>query len=136
MAEGGGHVLLVEDTAVNRVVLTRFLQAGSYRVTGAGDGAEALAAIEAQRASGGFDLILLDMIMPNVDGYTVARTLRAAGDATRIVALTANASDSDRDGCLAAGCDDFLAKPIERARLLATVAQNLVAAASASGERP
>jgi CheY-like chemotaxis protein len=65
-----------------------------------------------------FDLLLSDMQMPEMDGYTLAQTLRARGRRLPIVALTAHALAEDRDRCLAAGCNDYAAKPIPKSRLL------------------
>jgi two-component system sensor kinase len=72
-----------------------------------------------------FDLLVTDMQMPVMDGFTLVRTLRAAGDTIPIVALTANAMVEDEYRCRAAGCNDFTTKPIDKARLLGVCAKLL-----------
>jgi len=103
-------ILLVEDNEINRLVSTRMIEALGCRVAVAHDGAEAVASV----ARGHFDLVLMDCQMPVVDGYTATRRIRALpGDRGRvpIVAMTAHALAGDRDKCLSAGMDDYLAKP-------------------------
>jgi CheY-like chemotaxis protein len=75
-------------------------------------------ALEAKRASRPFNLIFMDMQMPEMDGYTATRALRAEGYNEPIVALTAHAIEGDRDRCLEAGCDDYVTKPVHRIVLL------------------
>ncbi len=70
-----------------------------------------------------YDLLLTDMQMPEIDGYTLAATLRASGRRIPIIALTANAMAEDRRKCLDAGCDDYASKPIKKVALLATCAK-------------
>jgi two-component system, sensor histidine kinase len=111
------NILVVEDNAVNRDVALRFLQKLGQRVTMAIDGLEGVSHAKA----GGFDLILMDMQMPVMDGLAATREIRShelqTGKRARIVAMTANASDTDRALCMEAGMDAFVAKPITLARL-------------------
>ena len=113
----GGHVLLVEDNPVNRQVAEALLDRIGMTVSVAENG---LAAIDAIRLRS-FDLVLMDMQMPVMDGLTATRKLRADGSTIRIVGLTANAFESDKADCLAAGMDDFVTKPVTRAKLEAVI---------------
>jgi CheY-like chemotaxis protein len=112
-----GRVLLVEDNLVNQKVAQKFVERLGCSVEIAHDGAEAVAACARER----FDLILMDMEMPVMDGTTATQRIRALetplGRRTPIVALTANALSEQIERCLNAGMDDFLSKPIEAARL-------------------
>jgi PAS domain S-box-containing protein len=107
-----GHVLLVEDNVINQQVALGILQISGYSVTVVNNGREALEA----HAEGGFDLILMDCHMPEMDGYEATRAIRqreaaANGKRIPIIALTANAMARDREECLEAGMDDHLSKP-------------------------
>lgn len=112
-------ILLVEDREDNRVLARKLLERAGFRVVEATDGREALEQVAAQRP----DLVLLDMSLPQVDGWTVARTLRQSPEFANlpIVALTAHAMDGDRERVLEAGCDEFLTKPIEVAKFIPTI---------------
>jgi len=99
------------------------LERAGAKVTAVGNGRLAVDAALAAKDSGcPFDVILIDMQMPVMDGYLATRELREHGYTGAIVALTAHAMTEDRQKCLDAGCDDYTSKPIDRARLLAIVA--------------
>jgi CheY-like chemotaxis protein len=112
-------ILLVEDHPDNRVLARKLLERAGFRVVEAVDGRQALE----QAAACKPDLVLLDMSLPEVDGWTVARTIRQSPDLRHllIVALTAHAMDGDRERVLEAGCDEFLTKPIEIAKFIPTI---------------
>jgi signal transduction histidine kinase/CheY-like chemotaxis protein len=123
-----GRVLVAEDNAVNQKLVRRLLEKNGLEVEVADDGAAAVRkALNARDERNIHDLVLMDMLMPVVDGYEATRMLRDEGYPSPIVALTANAMAGDRDRCLAAGCDDFLAKPIERPELLRVLRQTFAA---------
>ena len=114
----GLRLLLVEDNPINRKVALLMLQKLGYQVDVANDGAEALQAAASTR----YDLILMDCVMPVVDGFEATRRLRAAGGHSAevpILAMTANAFADDRKACLAAGMNDFLSKPVRQSELAA-----------------
>jgi CheY-like chemotaxis protein len=106
------RLLLVEDNAVNQKLALLFLARIGYRADTANNGVEALQSLTRQH----YDVIFMDMHMPEMDGLEAARRIRlmdAAGKRPWIIALTANAMQEDRDLCLAAGMDDFVSKPIQ-----------------------
>ncbi len=110
------RILLVEDNEMNRDMLSRRLTRRGFTVEIAIDGAEGV-----RRAlEGGWDLILMDMSLPEVDGWEATRQIRAAGTtgAMPIIALTAHAMSGDRDKALEAGCNDYDTKPVDLERLL------------------
>ena len=110
------RILLVEDNELNRDMLSRRLRRRGYDLAIAVDGAEAIAIASAQS----FDLILMDMSLPVIDGWEATRRLKAQPhtQAVPIIALTAHAMRGDRDQALAVGCDDYDTKPIDLKRLL------------------
>ena len=125
---GQPRVLVAEDNAVNRVMVTRLLQRFGARVTAVEDGVEAeAAALAAIEAGSPFDLLLLDMHMPKKDGYDVAHDLRARDYRGPIIALTAAALDEDRERCLRSGCDAHTTKPVDRRSLFQTLSSFLKA---------
>jgi CheY-like chemotaxis protein/HPt (histidine-containing phosphotransfer) domain-containing protein len=106
----GASILLVEDNEVNRLVANGLLAGLGYtRIATAVNGREAVQACEREA----FDLVLMDCQMPEMDGFEATTELRARGLKVPIVALTAHATTGDRERCLAAGMNDYLAKPVE-----------------------
>ncbi|MBK8097024.1 MAG: PAS domain S-box protein [Planctomycetes bacterium] len=135
-----GRVLLAEDGADNQRLLTFILRKAGAQVAIAGNGQVARdMALRAEASAAPFDLVLMDMQMPVMDGYQAASALRAAGFQKPIVALTANAMAGDRDRCLKAGCTEFASKPIDRRSLLQTLERLLASRPEpppAPAERP
>jgi signal transduction histidine kinase/DNA-binding response OmpR family regulator len=118
------HLLLAEDGEDNQRLLRVLLEAAGAQVTVVANGKQALEALEwAAEAGASFDVLLTDMQMPEMDGYTLASTLRARGEGLPIIALTAHAMADDRTRCLEAGCSDYAAKPVNRPALIALLAR-------------
>jgi CheY-like chemotaxis protein/HPt (histidine-containing phosphotransfer) domain-containing protein len=119
----GLHILLAEDNRVNQVLAVRILQKSEHSVTAVSNGREVLAKLEA----GDFQLILMDVQMPEMDGLETTRAIRAKEAATGrhvpIIALTAYAMKGDRERCLAAGMDGYVAKPIQPGELSEAIEQ-------------
>ncbi len=129
------RVLVVEDNAVNQLVARRLLERLGHRVAVAGDGLQALEALGGES----FDLVLMDIQMPEMDGLEATRLIRAGALGVRdprvpIVGLTAHALKGDAEDCLAAGMDGFLTKPVRREQLEAALARHL--AGPAAGAPP
>lgn len=124
LPELSGRVLLAEDGPDNQELITHHLRLAGAQVTIADNGRIALRLLnEARDAGTPFDLLVSDMQMPELDGYSLARTLRAQGERIPIIALTAHAMADDRAKCLAAGCDDYASKPIDRLAFLQACAR-------------
>jgi len=122
-----GNVLLADDNAVNLMLISKMVQKMGLRVTTAENGQEVMDHVAAAEFSGQhFDVILLDMQMPVMDGYQTVKRLRQQGYTRTVVALTASAMPRDRNRCINAGCDDFASKPIDRAQLYQII-QNAIA---------
>jgi PAS domain S-box-containing protein len=117
------RILLVEDNIVNQRVACRLLQKAGHSVTLAGNGRDALSALE--KCNWKVDAILMDVQMPEMDGLEATRAIRRheadTGAHLPIIALTAHTTKSDEDGCLEAGMDKFLTKPIDQDALLAAL---------------
>jgi CheY-like chemotaxis protein len=137
ISDGGLAVLVAEDNDINALLARALLHRLGHRPTIAENGAAAVENfLAATRAGTPYDLVLMDVHMPELDGLEATRRIRAAEAAmnlprTRIVALTANAFGEDRDACLAAGMDDFLVKPLDRDRLADILAKGLGASLAA-----
>ena len=112
-------ILLVEDNEMNRDMLSRRLERKGYSVVIAVDGAIGIQLANSEKP----DLILMDMSLPEVDGWEATRRLKASDDTKHIpiIALTAHAMSDDRDRALAAGCNDYDSKPVELPRLLGKI---------------
>ncbi len=112
------NILYIEDHPDNMLLVRRILQAESYTLLEAKTGAEGLSMVESHDV----DLVLLDINLPDIDGYEVARRLRSSANSavTRlpIIAVTANALKGDDKRALKAGCDEYISKPIDIQRLL------------------
>jgi two-component system phosphate regulon response regulator PhoB len=111
------HILVVEDESSLRQLLTQNLSYEGYSVAAADDGSEALSAHSARRA----DLIVLDLMLPLVDGFQVLRTLREHQDPVPVLMLTARGAEQDRVLGLSLGADDYLVKPFSVLELIARV---------------
>jgi len=121
-ANGGLSVLVVEDNAVNQALLAKMLERRGHAVVLTGNGADAVDRL--QESPGGFDVVLMDIQMPVMDGYeaTAVIRMREAQDSLPrmpIIAVTAHAMSGERDKCLEAGMDNYLAKPVSEAELMA-----------------
>jgi CheY-like chemotaxis protein/HPt (histidine-containing phosphotransfer) domain-containing protein len=116
------RILLAEDNVVNQKVALRLLERLGYRADVVANGLEALDAVQRQT----YDVVLMDLQMPEMDGLEASRRLKQSGAVTpspRIIALTADAMQGDRERCLAAGMDDYITKPIRVEALVAALAK-------------
>ncbi len=125
----GARVLVVDDNLINLKVAERMLENLRCDVDSVESGGEAIAAIE----EGDYDIVFMDCQMPEIDGFEATERIRRmeGGDRFPIVALTANAMEGDRELCLAAGMNDYLAKPIDRRRLAEMLTRYLVTRSNA-----
>lgn len=113
----GVKVLLVEDAPINQILIGRFLTGVGAQVDFAENGLEGVK----KAMSGEYGVVLMDIQMPQMDGYEATATLRQQGYSRPIIALTAHALKEDRDRCLKAGCTDHLTKPIDRKKLISQI---------------
>ena len=117
----GLHILLAEDNRVNQTLAMRLLEKHGHTVVIAGDGREALGALDREP----FDLVLMDVQMPEMDGFETTAVIRArekdTGAHIPIVAMTARAMSGDREKCITTGMDDYVSKPINLAELSAAI---------------
>jgi len=127
-----GRVLVVEDVPTNRKLLMLLLEKMGFEVSIAEDGRRAIDKAQAES----FDLILMDMQMPHVNGYEATRLLKQEGTTTPIIAVTAHAMKGDDKRCIEAGCDGYLSKPIDRDKLIATIRKCLPATNMVSSGHP
>ena len=119
---GGKNILIVEDVAENRVLLERILVKRGAKVTMAKDGSEGVS----RALAGKFDLVVMDVQIPVLDGYAATQKLRSQGFDKPIIALTAHAMKEDRMRCMEAGYTDYLTKPIQAQKFIATLNDNLL----------
>lgn len=113
------RVLLAEDNPDNQEMIKRFVSEQGAAVEVANNGNEALVKVRTSQ----FDVILMDVQMPELDGYEVTKTLRREGNKIPIIAITAHAMNDERDRCLEAGCDEFLTKPLDVLKLIQIIHQ-------------
>jgi two-component system, sensor histidine kinase and response regulator len=118
----GLRVLLAEDNAVNRLLVEELLRRQNVLVTSVESGLGVLEVME----NGTFDVVLMDVQMPGMDGYEATRALRARGASVPVIGLTAHALKGDREKCLASGMDDYLAKPVSPDALYERIARWVV----------
>ena len=133
----GTAVLLAEDGLDNQFLFATILRRAGARVTIVDNGRRAVASALAAQAEGcAYTAILMDMQMPELDGYGATSLLRGRGYKGLIIAITANAMSDDRERCLLAGCDDYLSKPLDPRSLVSTIARAVAAEAAGMDSRP
>jgi signal transduction histidine kinase len=116
-----GRVLIVEDSLTNQILIKLLLEKLGFVVTIAEDGFQAVDAVNSQV----FDLIFMDMQMPNMNGFDATKKLRNLGVKTPIIAMTGSVTHEDEGDCLKAGCDDYIPKPVDRSKLLKVISNHL-----------
>ncbi|MGE3776516.1 MAG: response regulator [Pirellulaceae bacterium] len=131
-----GRILCADDGVENQRLIDFLLRKAGAEVTIVENGQLAVEqALAAEQAGCPFDLILMDMNMPVLDGFDATRTLRSAGYTRPILALTAHTQAADREKCLSAGCDDFHPKPVQFDSLCAAIRRHLAPLPSRDAER-
>ena len=130
-----GRILLAEDGIHNQHILSIYLRQPGVELAIADNGRIAVEQVRRSMREGRpYDLVLMDMQMPEMDGYNATSVLRSDGYAGPIIALTAHAMAGDRDKCIAAGCTDYLTKPVSRNVLAAVVSRHLAAASPSQAD--
>lgn len=121
MQRGSVNVLLVEDNQFNQKLIEHLLTGDGYQLTVVGNGQEALEVLDQQK----FDIVLMDMQMPVMDGYEATRRIRNIEEFKKlpVIALTAHAMKGDCEKCLSVGCNDYLAKPVKKDMLIKAIKQ-------------
>jgi CheY-like chemotaxis protein len=114
----GMNILLVEDGKVNQIVVAKMLQDAGAMIQIAENGKLGIEAVERAKQSQEFDVILMDMQMPVMDGYEATFRLRQSGFKRPIIAVTAHALTGDMDKTLQAGCSAYISKPVDRSKLI------------------
>jgi len=129
-----GHILLVEDNAVNRTLAVRLLEKRGFTVTTAENGRIALAAIEKEK----FDAVLMDVQMPEMDGFEATAAIRQSESSSDrhlpVIAMTAHALKSDEEHCLAVGMDAYISKPIRTTELFSVIERVLANHTASAGD--
>lgn len=121
-----GLILVADDGIDNQRLVAFFLERAGYEVHTVSDGAAAVDSARQQIQNGNpYDLVLMDMQMPGVDGFEATRQIRQMGYQQPIIALTASSLPADRQTCIDAGCDDYVAKPFDFQPLLDMIAEKL-----------
>ncbi len=125
-SEFTGRVLVADDSPTNQLLIKLLLEKLGFVVTVAQNGMEVIEAVKNQH----FEMIFMDMQMPEMNGYTAAKRLRSMEVKTPIIAMTANIDEEDKNQCLQAGCDDYISKPIDRTYLIKVISSHLAAASA------
>jgi CheY-like chemotaxis protein len=133
------RILLAEDNLINRLVAVRLLEKRGHTIAVAVNGREVLAALDGT-ASAPFDVILMDVQMPDMDGFEATAAIRQnekiLGTHIPIVAMTAHAMKGDRERCIAAGMDGYVSKPIQAAELFEAIAGLMPATLATPSDAP
>lgn len=127
-----GKVLVVEDNPSNQILISMLLKKMGLEITLANDGVEGVETARRQK----FDVILMDMQMPRMNGYEATQQLRSEGFSLPVIAVTANAMKGDEEKCLQAGCDGYLSKPVDRKKLQEMLHRYLISSGDNAGADP
>jgi signal transduction histidine kinase/CheY-like chemotaxis protein len=126
-----GHILVAEDAKANQTLIQILLQKMGFQVTIVEDGQQAVDKLRSET----YDLILMDMQMPVMNGYEATREIKTMGIRTPVIAVTAHAMKGDEQKCFDAGCDGYLTKPIDKSKLAEAIRKNITNAASKNGKQ-